>query len=65
MTDVNVPLTIWRPTNGNGEAVTVTQSDIVDTTGAFLVDTTGAFVVDTGVDFNPIPQTVWSQDDSV
>lgn len=63
MADINVPQSIWRQTNGNGEATFPGTDFLVDTTGTFLVDTTGTFIVDTGTDFQPIPQTIWIQND--
>lgn len=61
---VNVPVTIWRPTNGNGEAVSVGVSGLVDLTASTLVDLTGSPLVSTGTDFTLVPQTIWTQDDS-
>lgn len=64
MSEVNAPLSIWQPTSGNGEAVTVGVANLVDNTLATLVDTTGALLVSTGSDFNLTPLSVWTQDDS-
>lgn len=61
----DVPVTIWRPTDGNSEFSIGTTSAIVDTAAVALVDTTGIAVVDTGVDQTIIPATTWSEDDGV
>lgn len=60
----DIPVTIWRNTDGFGEFSNTGVVDIVDTTGTDLVDTTGIQIVDTGVTFTDIPASIWTEDDS-
>lgn len=62
---VNVPATVWQPTDGNSEFSNTGANNIVDTLSNFLVDPSGNFVIDTGVTQTPIPATVWAEDDSL
>lgn len=62
---VDVPVSIWRNTNGLGEYTNTGAEDLVDTAGVDLVDTAGVQIVDTGVTFTQIPASVWIGDDSV
>lgn len=59
----NVPVTLWQPSNGNGEYSVSGVYNIVDTIADYLVDPLGDFIVDTGLLFNRMPTTVWSEDD--
>lgn len=62
---VDVPVTTWQPTSGNGEYSSSTANNIVDTSDDHLIDPSGVFIVDTGVTYNPVPATLWTEDDSV
>jgi len=62
---VNVPVTIYRDTNGLTEYSSDGVNDIVDTLGNNLVDPSGNQVVDTGVVATLIPATSWEKDDSL
>lgn len=62
---VDVPVTVWRNTNGLSEFSDDGPNDIVDTLSNNLVDTLGNQVVDTGVVDTLIPATVWEEDDSI
>lgn len=61
---VDVPVTIWSPTDGNGEFSNETPRNIVDTASDNLVDTSGNQIVDTGVVFSGVPVTIWAEDDN-
>lgn len=60
----NVPVSIWRDTDGLTEYSNTGVEDIVDTSDVNLVDTDGVDVVDTGVTATLIPSTTWTEDDS-
>lgn len=62
---VDVPVTVWRDTNGLTEYSTEAANDIVDTLDNNLVDTVGNQIVDTGVVATLIPATAWEEDDSL
>lgn len=62
---VNVPVTIWRKTNGMNDSIATGALYIVDTLDAYLVDPQGSYVVDTGLRMDVTPVTVWTEDDSV
>lgn len=62
---INVPATIWQPTQGNSEFSGTDADYIVDIAGLYLVDPSGVFIVDTGVIETPIPATIWTEDDSL
>lgn len=62
---VDVPATIWQPTDGNTEFNNIGQFFIVDSSVVYLVDPSGNFIVDTGVQAIPIPSTVWQEIDNV
>lgn len=68
----NVPLTVWSPSDGNGEYTVGASSFLVDpvTPTSFIVDPAGTlaspiFEVDTGVTLTTIPQTVWQERDDL
>lgn len=61
----DVPVTVWRNTNGLTEFSSEGANDIVDTLANNLVDTLGNQIVDTGVVENLIPSTIWEEDDSL
>lgn len=58
---VNVPVSIWQPTSGNGEYSLSGVYDIYDPSGGFLVDPSGVNIVDTGVIFTQIPSSIWAE----
>lgn len=60
----DVPVTVWRDTNGLSEYSNEGANNIVDTLGNYLVDPSGNFIVDTGVVQTLIPSTIWEEDDS-
>lgn len=62
---VNVPQTIWQPTDGNSEFSNTGFYFIDDPSSVFLVDPSGVFIIDTGITQATTPATVWSQDDSL
>lgn len=62
---VNVPVTVWRDTNGLSEYTFTGVDNIVDNLADFLIDPLGVFIVDTGVAATLIPQTEWEEDNSV
>lgn len=61
----DIPVTVWQNTSGFGEFTNTGAQSIVDTTSTSLVDTAGIQIVDTGVTFTQIPQSVWSENDSL
>lgn len=61
----DVPVSIWRDTDGLTDYSSGDVSYIVDTLGINLVDTAGIGIVDTGVVATLIPSTIWEEDDSV
>jgi hypothetical protein len=61
----NVPVTIYRDTDGLAEYSNVGASYIVDPSDTFLVDPSDTYIVDTGVVQSRIPATVWEEDDSL
>lgn len=61
----DVPVTIWQPTDGIGEYVSSAADNIVDQSGTYLVDPSGVFIVSLLTTFQPIPSTVWVEDDSI
>jgi len=61
----NLPVTVWRNTNGLTEFSSGGVNDIVDTLSNNLVDTLGNQIVDTGVVATLIPDTAWEEDDSL
>lgn len=61
MTDI--PVTVWKPSDGNGEYIDDSVNDIVDPSGNFLVDPSGNNIVDTGQTFVQTPSTVWISSD--
>lgn len=62
---VNVPVTIYRDTNGLTEYSNTEISDIVDNLANNLVDTLGNDIVDTGVIETLIPPTVYVENDAL
>jgi len=62
---VDLPVTDWRPSDGNSDFDATGANNIVDTDGNQLVDTVANDIVDTGVTQTYLPATVWSEDDSV
>lgn len=62
---VNVPVSVWRDTQGLTEFSNEGPNYIVDTADFYLVDPSGFYIVDTGVLANLIPSSIWEQDDSV
>lgn len=62
---VNVPVTVYRSTNGLTEFTNEGANDIVDTLGNNLVDTLGNQIVDTGVVATLIPATAWEENDGI
>lgn len=62
---VNVPVTVWRKTDGLDENVFGGPYDIADPQGDHLVDTVGNQIVDTGIEMNVTPTTIWSENDSL
>lgn len=61
---VNIPVTEWRPTDGNSEYDNIGVNFIVDPSVTYLVDPSGIYIVDTGVTATLIPATIWEEDDS-
>lgn len=61
----DIPVSIWRPTDGNSEFSSEGISDIVDASGDSLVDPSGDQIVDTGVVETNIQATDWEENDSV
>lgn len=59
------PVTIWRDTPGQTEAINPGVKFIMDTLGNFIVDTLGNFIVDTGTAMVQKPATVWTQNDLI
>lgn len=57
------PVTIWKPTDGQGEYSTTGVLDIVDPSGNFLVDPSANNIVDTGQTFTQTPSTIWTTAD--
>jgi hypothetical protein len=62
---VDVPVTVWRATNGLTEFNSGDTYNIDDPSSVFLVDPSGVFIVDTGVTATLIPSTAWAEDDSL
>lgn len=61
----DVPVSIWRDTDGLGDYANEGANDIVDINSNSLVDTDGNQIVDTGVVRTRIPDTEWLPDDSI
>lgn len=61
----NVPVTIWRSTDGLSEYNNEGAEDIVDILDVNLVDIEDTDVIDTGVIRILIPSTIWEEDDSI
>jgi hypothetical protein len=62
---VGVPASVWRRTNGNGEASAISQSNITTLSGLNIVTLGGSdLVVDAG-SFTPIPTSVWSNIEAI
>lgn len=61
----NVPVSVWRDTDGLSEYSSTGVYDIDDPSGVFLVDPSGVNIVDTGVLATMIPASVWKEDDSI
>ena len=61
----NVPVTIWRDTNGLTEYSSEGANDIADPLGNHLVDVLNNQIVDTGVTATPLPATVWTENDAL
>lgn len=59
---MGTPVTIWRPSSGNGEMSDVGTNFIVDPSGNFLIDPPMNKIVDTGILFTQIPVTIWTED---
>lgn len=62
---VDVPVTVWRDTDGLSEYSNTGVNYIVDTADFYLVDPSGYYIVDTGVSRTLIPDTIWEEDDSI
>ncbi len=60
----NVPISIWRDTNGLVEYSNEGANYVTDTADFYLVDPDGFYITDTGVVATLIPDTRWSEDDS-
>lgn len=61
----NVPLTIWTPPSGNGE-VTPSGNPTLDTEAAADLSTeAGGLLILEDTLYEPIPATVWVEDDSL
>lgn len=60
---VNVPVTIWQPTPGNGEMATQGVIDLVTLAGVFIITLAGAQVILGSSTYTKIPTTVWVEDD--
>lgn len=61
----NVPVSVWRDTDGLSEYTNEGAYYIDDTAGFYLTDPSGFYIVDTGVIATLIPDTVWEEDDSL
>jgi len=62
---VNVPVTVYRNTNGLTEFTNEGINDIVDSSANNLVDTDGNDIVDTGVVATLIPPTTYEENDGL
>ncbi len=62
---VDVPVTIWQPTDGLSEFSDGGVYYIDDPSDVLLVDPSAVYIVDTGVVQTFIPSTTWSEDDSL
>lgn len=60
----NVPTTIYRPTDGNGE-VGQSDSSLIDTEAGLDITTEAgvSLIIEDG-SFTQVPASVWSEDDS-
>lgn len=62
---VDVPVTIWRPTDGNSEMGQSDNGNIVTLSGVLITVLNGSqLVIDSGTS-TPVPATIWEQDDSI
>lgn len=61
----DVPVTVWRDTQGLSEFSNSGAYYIVDTTSFYLVDPSGFYITDTGVIQTLIPSTTWEENDSI
>lgn len=61
----DVPVSIWRTTDGLTDNEYTGINFIVDSLGDYLVDPDDDFIIDTGVAMPIIPASVWVEDDAV
>lgn len=60
-----IPVSIWRTTDGLSDTVYTGLNFIVDTMGNFLVDPEGNFIIDTGLEMPGTPASIWEEDNSI
>lgn len=61
----NEPVTIWKPTSGNGEMVQQGLFDLITLAGNFLITLTGNnLILDTSI-YSIIPPTIWIENDGL
>lgn len=65
VTQLVVPVTVWRPTDGNGEYTSASSQNVIDQNGVSLVDTAGVNVVSPPTQFTQIPATAWLENNSI
>lgn len=61
---VDVPVSIWRKTNGQNDNVYTGITYVVDTDDFYLVDPDDNYIIDTGIEMPKTPISVWIEDDS-
>ena len=61
----DVPVSIWRTTDGLSDNVYTGINFIVDPQGNYLVDPSDNFIIDTGVAMPGVPVSVWTESDSI
>ena len=59
----NVPVTIWRPTNGNSEMGQSDSENITTISGLFFTALNGNELIVAPGSYTPKPATVWTQND--
>lgn len=62
---VNVPVSIWRTTDGNTDNVYTGITFVVDENADNLVDPSGIYIIDTGILMPSVPVSVWEENDGV
>ncbi len=59
----NVPITIWRPTNGNSEMGQSNSEDITTLSGLGITTLSGNQLIVALGSYTPLAATRWSEDD--